>query len=115
MSILFSRSRGPAAALILVFGALSAGSLGCFNEGRTTTIVSATRFEVTTGSVVLGARQLLVDTANGDVWILEGDRAPGAQWVLLARGPDDAREPETATVQVPIGEADELSDKLRDE
>ena len=57
------------------------------------------RFEVATASVILGARQLLVDTSNGDVWMLEGDRAPEAQWVLLSRGPEDAREPEPAVVE----------------
>jgi hypothetical protein len=67
-------------------------AFGCFNEGRRVTAVSSSRFELETGSVVLGAKQLLVDTANGDVWILEGGRAPDAKWVLLARGPEDARE-----------------------
>jgi hypothetical protein len=78
-------------ATILVAGMLMLVTLACFNSGHTNTIVES-RFEVATGSVVLGARQLLVDTSNGDVWMLEGDQSPSAQWVLLARGPEDARE-----------------------
>lgn len=84
--------------MLFLVSALGFAALGCFNSGPHSTTVSATRFEVVTGSVVLGARQLLVDTSNGDVWMLEGDRAPDASWVLLARGPEDVREPE----QTPI-------------
>lgn len=72
--------------------AIGMSALACFNSGPHTTTISSTRFEVETGSVVLGARQLLVDTSNGDVWVLEGDRALEARWVLLARGPEDIRQ-----------------------
>jgi hypothetical protein len=101
-----------ASATALLLGGLAAVTLGCFNDGQQNTTISATRFEVATGSVVLGARQLLVDTSNGDVWMLEGDRAPNARWVLLVRGPEDAREPETGTVQVPLDQVGDLQDKL---
>jgi hypothetical protein len=79
-------------AAMLSAAALMLMTFGCFNSGPHTNTIAASRFEVATGSVVLGARQLLVDTSNGDVWMLDGDRAPSAQWVLLARGPEDARE-----------------------
>jgi hypothetical protein len=71
---------------------LLATTTAWYNKGGTHTTISSTRFEVTTGSVVLGAKQLLVDTSNGDVWILEGN-VPDAHWVLLARGPEDVRDP----------------------
>ena len=71
--------------------AIGVSALGCFNSGPHSTTISSTRFAVETGSVVLGARQLLVDTSNGDVWVLEGERNPQARWVLLARGPEDIR------------------------
>ena len=77
----------------IAFMALAILALGCFNSGRQTTTISSSRFEVETGSVVLGAKQLLVDTSNGDVWILEGGGPPNAEWILLARGPEDVREP----------------------
>jgi hypothetical protein len=76
---------------ILAAVATATLAIGCFNSGPYSTTVSSSRFEVETGSVVLGARQLLVDTSNGDVWALEGGRDAEGQWVLLARGPEDAR------------------------
>jgi hypothetical protein len=77
-------------ALLLV--ALVSTSVACWNVNRSQNITADNRFEVATGSLVLGARQLLVDTSNGDVWMLDGDRAPEARWVLLSRGPEDVRE-----------------------
>ena len=86
---------------VLIAAAVLATLLGisCHNGPRNIE-VSSTRFEVATGSVVLGARQLLVDTSNGDVWILEGTRPGVAQWALLARGPEDARESEPLAVEL---------------
>lgn len=76
-----------------VLALLCAGSallgLACWEHGSRNILVEARRFEVVTGSVLLGARQLLVDTATGDVWQLEGQPP---RWSLLARGPDDVRE-----------------------
>ena len=94
-------------ALLLI--ALVSTMVGCWNVNRSQTTSASNRFEVATASVILGARQLLVDTSNGDVWMLEGDRAPEARWVLLSRGPDDAREPEPAVVEdgVEDGESEE--------
>lgn len=79
-------------ALLLVL--LASTALACFNDNspQHVDIAADNRFQVATASVILGARQLLVDTSNGDVWMLEGDRAPEARWVLLSRGPDDARK-----------------------
>ncbi len=89
-------------ALLLVV--LASTTVACFNENRSRNNINAdNRFEVATASVILGAGQLLVDTSNGDVWMLDGDRAPEARWVLLSRGPDDAREPEPVELQ-DIGE-----------
>ena len=88
-------------ALLLI--ALASTIVGCWNVNRSQNITGDNRFQVATASVILGARQLLVDTSNGDVWMLEGDRAPEARWVLLSRGPDDAREPEPVELQ-DIGE-----------
>ena len=77
-------------------------TLACFNRNNPqSNILADNRFEGATASSVLGARQLLVDTSNGDVWMLDGDRAPDAQWVLLTRGPEDAREPEPPEIPVP--------------
>ena len=78
-------------------------TVACFNRNnpQNNKIIADNRFEVATASVVLGASQLLVDTSNGDVWVLDGDRAPDAQWVLLTRGPEDAREPEPVEIPVP--------------
>ena len=87
------------AATILTAATLMLTTFACFNSGPHTNTIAASRFEVATGSVVLGARQLLVDTSNGDVWMLEGDQPPSAQWVLLARGPSDVRKREK--VQMP--------------
>ena len=83
-------------ALMLVV--LASATVACWNQGSKN-IIADNRFEVATASLVLGARQLLVDTSNGDVWMLDGDQAPEARWVLLTRGPDDAREPEPAEDQ----------------
>lgn len=82
-------------ALLLVI-ALASTIVGCWNVNKSqrNDIVADNRFVVATGSVILGAPQLLVDTSNGDVWMLQGDLAPEARWVLLSRGPEDAREPE---------------------
>lgn len=87
----------------LVMGCMLA-TVACFNnhKAQRNTIEAGNRFEVATASVVLGARQLLVDSSNGDVWVLEGDRAPGAEWVLLTRGPEDAREPEQPEPPTPL-------------
>ena len=87
----------------IAFAGVAAAALAtaCFNGNSPTSITLDNRFEVTTASVVLGARQLLVDTSNGDVWMLQGDRAPGAEWVLLTRGPDDARELEPIELPEP--------------
>ena len=52
-------------ALLLV--ALVSTSVACWNVNRSQNITADNRFEVATGSLVLGARQLLVDTSNGDV------------------------------------------------
>ena len=84
-----NRMRAPA---ILGLGTLVLAALACFNSGPHTTTLAASRFEVATSSVVLGGQQLLVDTSNGDVWVLEGARSPDAHWVLLVRGPEDARK-----------------------
>ena len=78
-------------ALMLVV--LVSATVACWNQNQRN-IIADNRFEVATASLVLGARQLLVDTSNGDVWMLDGDQAPEARWVLLTRGSDDAREPE---------------------
>ena len=82
--------------------------VACNNGPRVTTI-SSTRFEVTTGSVVLGAKQLLVDTSNGDTWILEGERSAEPRWVLRARGPEDVREPIAKDLLAQAGGNDEAS------
>jgi hypothetical protein len=80
-------------------------SVACFNKNQGGHVIKPdSRFEVATASVVLGARQLLVDTSNGDVWMLDGDRAPEAQWLLLARGPEDIRESEPVVQDVPAEE-----------
>jgi hypothetical protein len=52
---------------VLLSIAIGMSALACFNSGPHTTTISSTRFEVETASVVLGARQLLVETSNGDV------------------------------------------------
>ncbi len=83
--------------LAVVVASILAG-VGCFNEGGHNYEVSATRFEVVTGSPLLGARQLLVDQSNGDVWVLDGTAAPNAKWVLLSRGPKDVRKPKKTVV-----------------
>ncbi len=77
------------------------------NNGPRVTAVTSTRFEVATASVVLGAKQLLLDTSNGDVWWLEGERSGDAEWVLLARGPEDVREPLSQVLS-------EVAQELRD-
>ena len=79
------------ATFIFLSIAIGMSALGCFNSGPHKTMISSTRFAVETGSAVLGARQLLLDTSNGDVWVLEGVRDPEPRWVLLARGPEDIR------------------------
>jgi len=92
--------RTRAIALALAAGCVLMAS-ACFNGNGPKTVVTGDRFEVATASVVLGARQLLVDSSNGDVWVLEGDGAPEARWVLLARGPEDARQIEPRQVPEP--------------
>ncbi len=84
-------------ALLLI--ALASTVVACWNVNRSQNVIAGNRFEVATASVILGAGQILVDTSNGDVWMLEGNRAPEARWVLLSRGPDDAREPEPEPVE----------------
>ena len=92
-------------ALLLI--ALASTIVGCWNVNRSQNITADNRFQVATASVILGARQLLVDTSNGDVWMLEGDRAPEARWVLLSRGPEDVREPEPVVAPEEESEEDE--------
>lgn len=85
---------------VLLIVAFVSTMAACFNDNspQNNDIVADNRFEVATASVILGARQLLVDTSNGDVWMLEGDRSPQAHWVLLSRGPDDVRTPEPVEI-----------------
>jgi hypothetical protein len=87
--------------LALPLAGLVLAGAACFNSPHNNVVEADHRFELTTASVVLGGRQLLVDTSNGDVWMLEGERAPGARWVLLARGPEDLREPARPEISRP--------------
>lgn len=79
------RSRHVAA---LLCAGIALFALACWEHGSRNILVESRRFEVVTGSVLLGARQLLVDTATGDVWQLEGQPP---RWEVLARGPEDVR------------------------
>ena len=92
-------TRPPVVTLGLSLGLAALGT-ACDNGPRITT-VSATHFEVVTGSIVLGGRPLLVDTSNGDVWILEGERSDNPHWSIFTRGPDDVRPPELASLLSP--------------